>query len=152
MVTLIHKVLFGVHSHDGLARSIDSNSQIPYLEELARHYACEDDPCTCMVGWETSGGLAQAWGLLKEPEVAVCRSELEAGTVFHFHQHDAAEWLLVYVGEIEIQYPEGGGAILAPGDSIRFGAGRPHRVVARTDVKLIAVTIPADEGFPDAPG
>jgi quercetin dioxygenase-like cupin family protein len=96
-------------------------------------------------------GCSVGWGLYKNDDIAVQRNELAPGTVFPEHTHkDMAEWIIVYKGRIRFTHGDGETATLGVGDSIKFEPNTPHRAEVLELCHLIGVTIPADEGYPNA--
>ena len=99
--------------------------------------------------YESEDGFTEAWGLFSVPDVSVCRAVVPAGATLGEHAHEAVEIFSVYRGESLVTI---GGEVhsVKAGDSLRIPAGVPHTWNAIKDTWMIAVTIPADSGFPDA--
>jgi quercetin dioxygenase-like cupin family protein len=110
-------------------------------------------------------------GLFNDTQVAVQRSYMSKGATFPNHNHREREYIVVYSGSVRfavepkalfMKSDKSGTQILgrdynsAPievvlnvGDAIAFPAGVSHAVEALEDTWMIAITIPAAEGFPD---
>jgi quercetin dioxygenase-like cupin family protein len=94
-------------------------------------------------------GIGVAFGLLYEPNIAVARTTLSAGSRFPAHSHDEREMVLVYEGCLTINL-DGVDHILHVGDSIVICPGVTHYATADVDTRVISATVPADKGFPRA--
>jgi transcriptional regulator with XRE-family HTH domain len=55
-------------------------------------------------------------------------------------QHEGEEFIVVMSGEIELQYGDET-YILKPGDSVYYGSGKPHRLVALNDKKAQIIAV-----------
>ena len=66
------------------------------------------------------------------------------------HAHTCKEVLVIYAGALDVMV---GGETRSykAGAVIEFEAGTPHVVHAQADTWMIAVTIPADAGYPSGP-
>lgn len=100
--------------------------------------------------YEVEDGLAFGFGLMNEPRVAVQRVYLPAGTRFTRHHHDVNEYIVCYEGELEI-IANGNARRLRTGDCAFHPAGQTHERISIENSWIICVTIPADEGYSDAP-
>lgn len=66
------------------------------------------------------------------------------------HAHKVHEWLIVYEGSFEMEI-NGEIKLLRKGDYVYIKPNSPHSVLnTLADSWFIAITVPADEGFPDA--
>lgn len=87
--------------------------------------------------------------LLYLPGVAVQRAFFPAGMEFpeHIHPEPVVEYVIVVTGTMrgrtgdEVE-------LYGPGECQVSPAGVPHQHWAETDVEVVAVTVPADEGYP----
>lgn len=95
------------------------------------------------------------YGLFKTDLVAVQRALMLEGTTIAKHHHpNSKEWLIVFEGEL-ILLDDKGKEIkrIGVGDHIIFEPNEPHRLKTNPengDTWMIAITIPADEGYPNA--
>lgn len=140
---------------------INNEDPIVTLEELVNSYRPLSQIPGCLRSnrtvWEMEGGTVIADGLLKEARVAVCDFFISRGTTMDPHRHlsksgePCIEVVCLYRGSIRIsnlktgkvdKYTDRGVIIIPPGE--------PHELYGITDSSLICVTIPADEGYPDA--
>jgi quercetin dioxygenase-like cupin family protein len=97
-----------------------------------------------MQEYKVEQGFAMAMSLKHNEEVAVAQSFLSKGTVFPYHNHEnSEEVLIVYSGEVTV-VTENDKHTLTPGDSLHICQGCGHLLHAKTDVKIIAITIPPD--------
>jgi quercetin dioxygenase-like cupin family protein len=97
-----------------------------------------------MQEYKVEQGYAMAMTLKHNEDVAVAQSFLSAGTIFPYHCHELSEEILIiYKGEVTI-VTENDRKELKAGDSIHICKGCGHLLHAKTDVKIIAITIPPD--------
>ncbi len=97
----------------------------------------------------TECGTAILMGVLKKPRCAAADTFLSAGTVVEDHVHESKEWFIVYQGQFKLEV-DGEVICLREGDSYYVAPGTPHSVVETvTDTWLLAVTVPAEEAFPE---
>ena len=134
--------LFGGKSYE-TKRPQDRNSFTPHLRELV----CRVDD-THQVYVDANGIEIRNRGLFKRDDIAVLMSSIPIGGEFPEHEHTVTEWLMVSVGELEITC-NGETVVLKAGESLEIQAGHVHTSKALTKVEVLAVTMPADEGFPD---
>jgi quercetin dioxygenase-like cupin family protein len=125
------------------ARAINEESYIPQLKDLT-HKTIENRQV-----YPSEAGNILLRGLLKDPDLGVLLCEMPEGTDFPEHQHVVVEWLMVSKGELAFTLSTGETTVLKAGDFIQIQPGQSHTSIALTDVKVLAVTMPTDEGFPD---
>lgn len=107
---------------------------------------------SAVTNYVVDSGCSVGWGLYKDGRIAVQRNELSAGTIFPAHTHtDKAEWIIVYNGSIRFWYGDTDTVVLQVGDSLKLEPNVPHSAEVLELCHMIAITIPADEGYPDAP-
>lgn len=127
---------------------IDTRSHVPELKMLLDKYSRMTDGGT-VVTFKGPTGTAALRGLVKRPEVAVLDCVMLKGTTFPEHRHELErEWLMVYEGQLGVTM-NGVTKIIKTGGVIEISPNDSHNSIALTDVRVIAVTMPADEGFPD---
>jgi quercetin dioxygenase-like cupin family protein len=102
-----------------------------------------------VVEYEMDKGTAIAFGLWKQPNIAVSRTFFSGGSLFPEHSHNEKEYLIVYQGQLDVTV-EGKIISVTSGDTITICPGQAHSAEAIGDTRLIAITIPAAEGFPEA--
>lgn len=93
---------------------------------------------------------AQAIGisLWKEKAVAAQRCFMAAGSKLAIHCHDEeTEFLIVYRGHLMVTM-DGKDIHLKPTDVLRIAPPDPHSATAMEDTWVLAVTVPAAEGYP----
>lgn len=119
---------------------------IPNLQALTKNRNGQ------FIEWETYGGFCNGVGLDKEDSHAVVKAYAAGGTVFPSHTHDAVE-VLVFVTGKGVAHLEGEGSreFRAP-YMLWIEPGVEHSVEFLESTKLIAITIPASDGYPDGPG
>jgi len=122
-------------------------------EALVNLSDISDDHASGMREYSVKQGLALAIPLKHNNDVAVAQAFLSSGTVFPYHNHTkSSEIIVVYKGTIVIVTDEERRE-LNVGDSIAICPGCGHMLIAKTDVKVIAITIPPDAiAMPKMPG
>jgi len=123
---------------DGLKTKV---RELPHLQTLAVGQGTK----TYSVG----NGKSLAWTLLSEPKVAVARWFNEAGTRFPPHAHQEREWLIVYSGEIVIEFEDGTSVRVGEGQHVEFEAGVVHGGYSDEDAWFVAVTVPRSPDYPE---
>ena len=87
--------------------------------------------------------------LLWDNSIAVQKAFMSKGTVFPDHVHDLEkEILIVFKGNLVIN-KENYTTNLSAGELSEILPGESHSMFASTDTWLIAITIPAEEGYPN---
>lgn len=120
-------------------------SKIPQISELVERISNGDSGRTV---YEVEGGECVSYALWKQNEVACMRVFLSAGAMFPNHRHGVREIITVYEGRMKIATSTGG-IWLERGDTYSIPANVEHHAVADTDCWMIAITVPADEGYTD---
>jgi len=127
------------------------------LQDFGSHSYMET-PSRLEIVLEAGEGEGEAIGLYKNQEIAVCRAAVKGGTRWPAHYHEAWEYIVVYQGEMHIENKiedskgglkerEGIHVVKAPG--IYYMRPRVlHEVYFPVDSLMIAITVPAAEGFP----
>jgi len=101
-----------------------------------------------VVEYNLPGGKVIGWGLLNIPEIAVQKVFGVAGSSLPNHLHEVEkEIIIVYRGHIRITTDDGVHDLKA-GDCLTVPPGKVHSSYSETNVELIAITIPAEKGFP----
>ncbi len=98
--------------------------------------------------YDVHQGECHGIGLLKNEEVAVQNAYLGVDTILKNHEHEEVEVLIVYEGTLNIKM-EDGDEVISTGEVIVIKPGFPHIAKSKTGCKLIAVTIPAANGYPN---
>jgi len=97
-------------------------------------------------------GMVRLRGLFSKDEVGVAYVFMAQGSNFPEHAHVAAEWLIVYKGEVKFTTRDDSGnetdTLAKTGDFIYLNREVGHSAEALVDSWLIAVTIPFEEGLP----
>jgi len=90
------------------------------------------------------GGL----GLYKTKSVAVQIAYMGGKTELKCHDHDESEILIPFEGDLEVEFKNGSiqGYI---GDPIIISPNEPHVAKSNNGCKMIAITIPSSNGYPD---
>lgn len=102
---------------------------------------------------EGINGTSLMWGLHKEDSIAIAKGYISGGSNFPEHIHDCAvEYIFMLSGCMEFFFPDKQleTTKLIKGNSIKIPANVVHSVRIDMDTWYIAITIPADEAFPDA--
>lgn len=101
------------------------------------------------VEYEVSQGTVHGFGLWKDTQLAVQRAYLSKGAAFPRHSHEAYEYLIVYRGRLRVKL-NGDEQIVKTGEAAILQPGQAHSVEALEETWILAVTVPAVEGYPDA--
>jgi quercetin dioxygenase-like cupin family protein len=110
---------------------------------------------TTLVGdkvvYDCPSGSCKGLCLLNMPGVAVQLAEAEAGTIFpaHTHSDGAVEYLIVIDGEL-VHEIDGRTVSASTGGFLFVHAGASHSVIAVAKTRMIGITIPRSEGYPNA--
>ena len=116
---------------EGMAPSLDA-------------FACTK---TDVIEYDMERGTAIAFGLWKQTEVAVARVFFSAGALFPEHSHNEKEFLICFEGHLRLTV-DGKIIDLTPQDELTICPGQAHSAEAVVDTRVIAITVPAAEGFP----
>jgi quercetin dioxygenase-like cupin family protein len=95
-------------------------------------------------------GSTALYGLYKENRVAVLRGIVPEGDTYPRHEHPVTEHLILVSGHAIVEVNGGEKVELFPGDHCGLRPHVPHSFTAVEDTMIIAVTVPAEEGYPDA--
>ncbi len=101
-----------------------------------------------VVHYEVGDGTCIGFSLWNDGNIAVQRVFLSAGTKFPAHIHTGHEWVMVFSGNAIFQEEGSDPITLQPGSYVYDPPERAHCFTAITDCWALAVTIPADEGYP----
>ena len=105
--------------------------------------------------YECDSGTAIGRGILNIPEMAIVEVGMSENCSVLEHNHTVLEIITVITGKviIDIQRPDGGlgtnRVTLRPSESITIPVGACHTVSCVEPSKIICISIPPDEGFPD---
>lgn len=128
---------------------------IAKLEQLQKTMPSFEELVSAMHGtfvqYELEKGFAIGYGLLHESDCAVQKYFATADTHFPPHVHDEYEYFIVIQGEGEVSI-DGQSVPFKAKDWIVIEPGKSHSWHYATPVKMIAVTVPASEGFPHGKG
>lgn len=98
--------------------------------------------------YQLEGGIAYSKLLLGDSDVSVAKTFIPISTIFSTHNHpDSYEYIIIIEGCLELSI-DNKKIILEKYDSIKIKQGEPHSAFTRSDTKIVAITIPPDEGFP----
>jgi len=106
-----------------------------------------------IVYYEMKSGECRGEGLFKNSKIAVQHATLSKGSDLEAHIHNGIrEFLICYEGDLTIVVKEPEDRIIKTiiytGGMVIIDPGIPHLVSSIGGCKLIAVTIPAEEGYP----
>ena len=102
-----------------------------------------------VIEYNVTVGRCIGHGLFNVNNIAVQQVTITSGTIFPIHSHPEKEFLFVYKGSIRYKY-SGQEKICNANNSIYFEPWQDHTCEALEDSYLIAITVPASEGYPDA--
>ena len=97
---------------------------------------------------ETETGKLLMFGLYKDDKIAISRIFATAGTRMPVHSHDSIEYVLVWEGELIFEF-NGKKLTLKEKEHCKIKPNTPHSVFWPVDTNLLAVVIPAEEGWPN---
>lgn len=108
------------------------------------------------IEYKTACGNIHCIGLLKckDYAVTVCEGTSDAISITHSHQI-SKEILIMLSGKSTVYFTETGKnsdadcITLDAGNSVTIDPGVPHNVIWEEAGKILAISVPADEGFPD---
>lgn len=83
------------------------------------------------------------------PQINVMKAFMSKDTILENHQHDEREWIIVYNGHLIFYKSDNTQKSCQKGEYAFFEIGEQHRVEAVEDTWMIAITIPASEGYVD---
>ena len=86
--------------------------------------------------------------LLNTEAVAIQIAYMKKGAIFPRHTHKVTEWLIIYKGKLKFFNGAYQGKVLNGGDEIKIKPNTSHRVLAEEETWMVAITIPACEGYP----
>jgi len=92
----------------------------------------------------------QGRGIYKSEQVAIQRVVMERGTEIPEHNHKEMEYIIVVSGKFELQCEGKPDRICQHQDCMVFDPMVKHSGLMLEDTEIIAVVIPAGEGYPDA--
>ena len=95
------------------------------------------------------GRVFKTRGLVKNSRFAIALAEGPENCRVERHGHEGLEWIIVLEGRLRIIF-NGSTIDVARGEACQIPAGEPHAVVTLEETEALAITIPPDEGFPDA--
>jgi quercetin dioxygenase-like cupin family protein len=86
--------------------------------------------------------------LWKEKRVAVQLMSIPNGLAMPINKRDELEVLVIFDGALDVEM-DNKTQLYKRGDVVKIPAGKGHICQAITNVKLIAISIPASEEYPD---
>lgn len=125
-------------------------SNIAQLREMLPTLASTRRQMRGFAIYEAGTGCVFGRGLMNIKGVAVQDAYITPGCVFAPHHHQMVEHTICYKGELLIDV-DGEQVSLSPGEILTIEPNTPHGFSSETGAWVIAVTIPADDGYPDGP-
>ena len=98
--------------------------------------------------YNVNDGTSLGFALYKDPEIAVQRIFISAGSKPLPHNHKEKEYITVYRGKLRVTI-DGKDRICKVGDSVYFNPMQMHHESILEDTWLLCVTIPACEEYPE---
>lgn len=86
----------------------------------------------------------------KDDEAAVCIADADDKTIMTWHTHEEKELFIVFSGSMKIHFHDRPDVDLGKGDMYYVLPALPHFVSWTEKSRILAVTIPASKGYPDA--
>lgn len=101
-------------------------------------------------GHRLDKGTSLLWGIYKSGGIAVAKGLLTSGSIFPKHIHeDINEHFFVLSGCMTFHFDDGDEQVLEAGGYVQIAPNVPHSGTVQEDTWYLAITIPADEAFPD---
>jgi quercetin dioxygenase-like cupin family protein len=97
--------------------------------------------------YETVTGTSLGWDLLNIPEISAAKWFNSKDTIFPEHHHPQKEWLVVYKGEMILEF-NGKVTRLKPGEFAFIPPDTVHSATFSSDCWYLAITIPESEDWP----
>lgn len=117
---------------------------VPHLSEMIHN----PGGTRSYIEYNVNGGTCIGFGLLNQEQIAVQKIFISSGTEFPLHTHEIEkEFGIIYSGLLKV-FVEDEEYIVNPGECIEFCCNQKHKVIALDDTWLIAVSIPAIDGYP----
>ena len=102
-----------------------------------------------LIDYAVSSGRCSGVGLLNIKEIAVQMATMPAGSVLPGHLHpDSIEVFVIVSGALQVEY-QGLTKVYRRGEVTMLPPQTVHMVSAIEDTWMLAVTMPAIEGYPD---
>jgi len=130
----------------------EEKNNLEVLEELTNALSLKrmSDLSGNHVEYRAQVGTVLGFGLFKDGEVGIQRAFMSKGSIIHPHFHPEWEIVIVYHGKLKFRY-DSKEQVIGVNEYIVFANSEPHDAEALEDTWMIAVTIPASEGYPNAP-
>jgi mannose-6-phosphate isomerase-like protein (cupin superfamily) len=129
----------------------DSKNNLSRIHEIAKTFRLKElsSFCSDSVEYNVITGRCVGRGLLNSQDVAVQVVEQAPDTSFpeHIH-HDNSEYVIMVRGSLT-NTMDGKEELFVAGDCFVIPLGKAHNHYSKDGCKLIAVTIPASEGYPN---
>jgi quercetin dioxygenase-like cupin family protein len=100
------------------------------------------------VMYDTESGTCTGRAVYNRSEIAIQLAEMSPGTVLKRHSHDVIEILILYAGDMDIQFDDWLKHELILGNPIMIPIGQLHTVSSVGGCKLTGITIPASKVYP----
>ena len=127
---------------NNLEKLKELTDQLPSFEDLVSRSGCATEV-------ETLKGNIFMFGLYNVPGISVARAFMSADTEVEVHTHVEFELFVVYEGKMVLNV-EGKEFEVEVRQSGYVLPNMPHSAYFPVDTKVIAITIPSSEGYPDA--
>jgi len=128
------------------------NAEYDKIKKTLKDIISNDQPDEYHQTIKATGGVCEGWGLINRPAVAAGFYTAQAGTIIQEHIHkESAEYWIICEGTVKCSFDDESYEIANTGGSIYIPAGVAHNCEFMTYAEMIAVTIPACEGMPNAP-
>jgi len=98
------------------------------------------------IDYDLKVGSCIGTNLFNNKQIAVQNAFMCKGSIFPMHKHKEHEYLLIYVGKLEVK--NGDTLILKKGDVVHFKPNEQHSVKALENTYLVGITMPASAGYP----
>ena len=103
------------------------------------------------IDYKVDNGIATGTCLFNNGDLAISRTVVSKGTVWPIHEHPEKEFVIMISGTFRMilqHLDKEEDVILNPNDTMYIKPDTPHMGKAITDCIMIAMTVPASDGYP----
>ena len=131
---------------DTLNKLKQLTENLPPIPVLMDYREINDD----ITEYHFDTGTSISWNLFRCDDIGIACTFIPKDTVFEKHHHlKSYEIIIVLSGIVEFTLEDSTSVFLNKYDKITIDKNSIHSARACTDTWIIALTVPADEGFPE---
>jgi len=131
-----------------LSEAKEQLANLPHIRDLAALVLHQKSHSHIEYLMENMAAGCFGYPLYNNGAIAVQLVNMKAGAVFPRHTHNSREWLLLYGGKIQFFNGKYQGQVYNINECVEVLPKISHRVKALEDSWMLAITIPADKGYP----